>query len=147
MNKIYSVKIASTPDEMTSVRRIRQLVFTDEQQIPAHLDDDGEDDAAYHAICLNNGECVATGRLVINAPGTGIVARIAVIPEHRGSGLGKLIVKQLEQVAVEQRVQKLTLHPHAYLEKFYTDLGYEKIPGESIVGEHHLITMQKIYHE
>ena len=145
MTNEYSFKIASTSEEKTEAQRIRHLVFMDEQKIPAELDDDGFNEDAFHALCLKGNETVATGRLVIPEPGKGVLARIAVLPAHRGAGLGQRIVGLLENVAVEQGVQEISLLPHAYLEKFYKDLGYTRIAGTSVVGEHELITMKKSF--
>ena len=143
MNNPYLVKIASSTEEIRRALEIRRLVFIDEQNIPAQIENDNNDETALHAVCLIDHEIVATGRLVIEADKKGVLARIAVLPEYRGKGLGQLIVKQLEQAAIENELRELSLQPHAYLEKFYHELGYEKVPGESVVGEHLLITMKK----
>ncbi len=136
-------KVATTSAETAEVHKIRRVVFVEEQRIPAHLDADGLDDSAVHVLCWLEGEVVATGRLVIPEPGSGILARIAVLPEFRGKGLGALVVKKLEEEAAERGLRQLTLHPHNYLEPFYQRLGYKTVPGASWAGEHELVTMCK----
>lgn len=143
MKQEVLIKIATTLEELAEAHRIRKTVFVEEQEIPAHLDADGLDDSAVHVLCWLEGEVVATGRLVIPEPGRGVLARIAVLPDFRGKGLGALVVKKLEEEAVERGLRQLTLHPHDYLEPFYQRLGYKTVPGISWAGKHELITMHK----
>ena len=43
---------------------LRDEVFVDEQGFPAHLEDDEHEGTAWHYIVEENGETVATGRLI-----------------------------------------------------------------------------------
>lgn len=138
------VRIAR-PDELNSVLLIRRTVFTLEQKIPAELDDDGLDEKGVHVIALSDGEAVGCGRLVIVDNTVGWVARIAVRRDFRGKNIGRLIVQYIERVASGKGLQKLMLHPHDYLERFYADLGYALIPGsQHEVAGHVLVTMEKV---
>ena len=137
-----TVIVASTPDEVAAARSIRRRVFVQEQSIPGELDDDGLDEGAVHVVAFEGTEPIATGRLVIEKDG-GVLARIAVLPGWRGRGLGAEVVRKLEAAARERGVTELSLHPHAHLERFYAELGYETVPGRTTAGEHELITMRK----
>ena len=128
---------------MSAALAIRKRVFVEEQEIPDHLDSDGLDASAVHVLVLDGETPVATGRLVVEAPGVGVLARSAVVPGHRGFGLGQRVVQRLEALAREQGVAELSLHPHRYLERFYERLGYRTVAGTSVVGRHELITMEK----
>ena len=140
---IYLKQIASSA-ELVEAQQIRRQVFVEEQGIPAELEYDGADANAIHLIAYQAERPVATGRLLIGADGLGILGRIAVITSERGQGIGGQVVRQLEQCAVAAGIQRLILHPHAYLDKFYTDLGYQTVAGgESTVGPHRLILMEK----
>ena len=143
MKKVPAIIVASLSEEISAAREIRKQVFVDEQEIPAHLDDDGLDEHAFHVLCRLEQEFVATGRLIVHSPSVGVLARIAVLPNYRGQGLGRLIVEKLEAIAVIQGLKELRLHPHRHLEAFYSDLGYERVSGTSAVGGHELITMHK----
>ncbi len=137
-----NVRVVTHEDELTACQALRHQIFVVEQGIPAHLDADGLDDDALHSIAYEGDLAVATGRLVVSG-GHGVLARIAVVPSHRGQGLGQRIVQHLESMARERGVPEVSLHPHAHLERFYRRLGYEKVPGTSVVGAHRLITMVK----
>ena len=139
-----TIKVAESPEEVGEARKIRWQVFVEEQGIPTQLDADGLDESAVHVLCQFKGEVVATGRLVVEESSTGVLARIAVLPEYRGHGLGGQIVKKLEAVAEKLGLRELVLHPHRHLEQFYLRLGYNTVSGTSMVGDHELITMRKI---
>jgi predicted GNAT family N-acyltransferase len=143
MNEIV-FKIASSTEDLESVKEMRYKVFTIEQGIAHQLDDDGLDDSSIHILGdhQETGAPVVSGRLTINGS-TGVISRIAVYKEYRGLKLGQEVVRRLEKVAIEMGVETLTLSPHAYLEKFYADLGYHTITGEKHVGPYTLLTMIK----
>lgn len=141
-----SIKIASSVRERQQVFRIRHKVFTEEQRIPAELDRDGRDAEATHVLIYRLQQPVATGRLCRLSSTGGERARIAALPAARGSGLGKTVVHVLEAQARLLGLRQLALHPHAYLEKFYADLGYRKVGGIIHAGPHRLITMKKQIH-
>jgi predicted GNAT family N-acyltransferase len=143
MNEIV-FKIASSAIDLESVKEMRYKVFTIEQGIAHQLDDDGLDDSSIHILGdhQETGAPVVSGRLTINGS-TGVISRIAVYKEYRGLKLGQEVVRRLEKLAIEKGVETLTLSPHAYLEKFYADLGYHTVSGEKKVGQYTLLTMKK----
>jgi predicted GNAT family N-acyltransferase len=123
---------------------MRKQIFVDEQGIPSELDADGKDENSVHVFATDKqGNIVASGRLTVqNHEGT--LSRIAVAKEYRGQSIGKEIVTELEKQARKLHLQKLSLSPHAYLEKFYSGLGYITEPnGEHTVGKYTLLTMKK----
>ena len=141
---MLSLKQITSTAELGQAQAIRHQVFVEEQGIPAELEYDGADLSAIHVLAYQGEDAVATGRLLLEPDGVGVLGRIAVIAPVRGQGIGGQVVRQLEQCAVAAGVQRLILHPHAYLEKFYTALGYQTIAGgESTVGAHRLLLMEK----
>jgi len=143
MNTIVTFTRAKNQDDLSQVLDIRRKVFVQEQHIPAEREQDGHDPEALHVLALIEKSAIATGRLLPAAGSEGIMARIAVLPEYRGQGIGARVVRQLENMARAVGVRHLMLTPHASLESFYDRLGYHKISGEKQVAEHHVITMEK----
>lgn len=137
-------KIASSKEDVQHVMKMRYDIFTVEQGISHEVDDDGLDESSIHILAYDLATSIplASGRLTISHR-TGILSRIAVYKEYRGLKLGRKVVAHLEKCAVENKVHKLSLHPHAYLERFYTELGYQTVEGEKRVGEYVLLTMTK----
>ncbi|GAL31258.1 hypothetical protein JCM19239_3156 [Vibrio variabilis] len=71
---------------------IRYQVFTVEQSIPNELDFDGLDCVAEHVLVTETNQAVATARLVINADGSSVMARVAVLEAYRGRGIAPLLL-------------------------------------------------------
>ena len=138
-----TIRLSATPEDLSSAREIRRLVFIDEQGIPARLEYDGHDDIAFHALGIVGNLAVATGRLVIHDLKTADLGRVAVLPDYRGAGIGRHIVAELASIASQEDVRTITIHPHEHLELFYRRLGYETVQGTSTVGHHRLITMRR----
>jgi len=138
------IRQALTDAELESAKIIRERVFVDEQKIPAHLVEDSDNDSAVHVLLSENYQDMATARMFVSDNLEGIIARVAVLPVYRGKGCGKLLVEELVSIASEMKIRRLSLKPHAYLEMFYTGLGFTTVAGETEkVGEHLLITMEK----
>lgn len=134
---------AQTERQIADAVRIQLAVFSDEQGIPraACLADN---ENAYHMLAMDGGSAIATARLLEQDAGVGEIARVAVLPEYRGAGLGHLLVQALEAVAGELGLQRLILHPHHYLEPFYAGHGYARTgDAAEFIGGHELITMSK----
>lgn len=139
------LKVVSTAAELELAQQIRRQVFVEEQGIPAELEYDAADATATHVLVYKGQLPVATGRLLADGNGVGILGRIAVLVDERGRGIGEGVVRELERRALAAGLRHLILHPHHYLEPFYTRLGYHTVPGgESTVGEHQLILMEKL---
>lgn len=145
-DKDFRIRVA-TPAELEAVKHIRKIVFTEEQNIPASLDNDGLDEGSIHGIIIHHqsNRIAASGRLYIKPHSTlAVLARIAVLQEFRGKGLGKEVVRFLETVAKAKGATHAELHPHKYLSKFYADMGYRLANEEETnVGEYTLLTMVK----
>jgi len=155
MRVFKCIQVSSKDEDFSHVRRIRTAVFVDEQHIPAEMEFDEEDPVCFHVLGREDGVPVAAGRLVVSPvlsgsklgdakERAGNLSRIAVLPEYRGRGYGKEVVRSLENIARKEGITYLYLHPHFYLEKFYSSLGYTVVPGEeSSVAGHPLILMDK----
>ncbi len=144
MVRQLQVRQCQGKSELRLAQAIRREVFVREQKIPQELDRDGRDAEALHLLVWEEERAVATGRLLL-LPTTGqaIAARIAVLAACRRRGIGTMLVRALERLAAQGGVGRVLLHPHAFLERFYRQLGYTRIPGGLRVGSHRLITMQK----
>ena len=139
----FDVKRITTTEEMQLAHVIRETVFSDEQGIPKALDKDGKDDSAIHVLIYHDNEAIATGRVYPLNKTEGHIARIAVLPQYRGQGLGKEVVVALETEAKKAGLQSLFLNAHEHLEAFYAGLGYILQPQRVHAGGYELIRMEK----
>lgn len=140
MVKIRQVR---TDQELDAAVDIQLEVFTGEQGIPRATCLEGNRDAK-HVLAYEGDRPVATARVIVGEDGCAEIARVAVLPQHRGAGIGHKMVASLESLALQLDAQSITLHPHLYLESFYESLGYHRQGDDiDIVGGHQLITMTK----
>ncbi|HQI92690.1 MAG TPA: GNAT family N-acetyltransferase [Candidatus Dojkabacteria bacterium] len=55
---------------------------------------------------------------------------LGVLPKYRNKGVGKRIIKEMEDISKKTGASSIILNTHELMtstQKFYTDLGYEKI--------------------
>ncbi|MFB7138723.1 GNAT family N-acetyltransferase [Gottfriedia sp. NPDC056225] len=105
---------------------IRKDVFVKEQGVP--LEDEFDqfdtlDGICEHILVHYNEKPVGTGRIRF-VDGVGKLERICLLESFRKFGLGKIIIKALEKIAVERGATKVKLHGQTHAEGFYKKLGY-----------------------
>ena len=121
------IKRITTEEDLQKAFDIRKVVFVEEQQVAEEDEFDEFDvlDESYPHILINyQQQSIATARFRV-VDGLGKLERICVLPTHRGLGVGKVMVKELEDIAVEKGITKLKLHGQTHAEEFYEQLGYK----------------------
>ena len=105
--------------------QVRTAVFVHEQNIPAELEWDVADAQALHVVIRDPlAEPIATGRLLVHAPGVGRIGRMAVLSSLRGSGLGQQVLEALVQAARARGDTEVFLHAQTSAQGFYGRLGF-----------------------
>ncbi len=143
MKSPITIREVSTAEELKQAQEIRVRVLEEEQGFPREINIDGADRSASHVLVLDAGVPVATARLTITPKGQGRIARIAVLPAHRGMGLGRRLIQELETIGGRSGLHTLYVEPHAHLESFFRALGYETVEGSADIAGHYLIRMRK----
>jgi len=115
-----------TTRELYTLMRLRQDVFVLEQNC-VYRDLDGLDLAAVHILCWEDGELLAYLRCL--QPGASYpqssIGRIVVSPLARGRDLGRELVKRgIDYNLKAWPDSDIRIGAQAYLEKFYTELGF-----------------------
>ena len=104
---------------------IRTEVFIEEQNIPAEMEWDAADAQAVHALASNRfGLPLATGRLLLQAPGVARIGRMAVSQTVRGSGVGRSVLDALSAVAQQRGDVEIVLHAQTSAQAFYARSGF-----------------------
>jgi predicted GNAT family N-acyltransferase len=119
--------LVTDPSARAAALDLRMEVFVVEQGVPAEIEVDEHDDTAEHAVVFDpsgDGSVVATARL-LTVQGVGIVGRVAVRKDLRGTGLGAVVMLAIEDRAVELGLPILELHAQLSAEGFYARLGYQ----------------------
>jgi predicted GNAT family N-acyltransferase len=103
---------------------VRHEVFVVGQGVPLDVERDELDDTADHLVARVDGQVVGAGRLVVRADGVGVLGRLAVREEARGTGLGGALVRGIEERARERGARVIELHAQTPVREFYERLGY-----------------------
>lgn len=77
-----------------------------------------------------NGRPVGIGALVLEASE---LRAVYVSPEGARQGCGSALVHEIEQIARDGDVTRLTLHASLNAERFYSDLGYSALERTEVV--------------
>ncbi|MED3785948.1 GNAT family N-acetyltransferase [Peribacillus frigoritolerans] len=119
-------KRITTENDLKIAFHIRKEVFVEEQGFPLEFEFDEFDTLnalSEHILVYYNEKPVGTGRLRV-VDGLGKLERICILEPYRKFGLGKIILKTLEEIAKEQGITQVKLHGQTQAEGFYKKLGY-----------------------
>ena len=118
----FSVRVCNWDDARPEARRIRELVFVQEQGVPLELEMDDQDARCDHALAhASDGAAVGTGRLLPD----GHIGRMAVLKNWRGKGVGALLLLALIEQARQRRHARVRLNAQVYAAGFYRRYGFE----------------------
>lgn len=121
-----NVKRVTNEEDLTVAFAIRKEVFVKEQGVP--LEDEFDQFDTLNGLCEHilvhyNEQPVGTGRIRF-IDGVGKLERICILEPYRKFGLGKIIIKALEEIAEEQEASQVKLHGQTQAEGFYKKLGF-----------------------
>ncbi|KAK3819719.1 MAG: acetyltransferase family protein [Benniella sp.] len=122
----YSIRIASTPEDVAKCHRVRSAVFTEEQGYDSAIEIDEIDKDCLHWLVVDdNDQGVGTARLYKYSDTVGKVGRVAVLLSTRGSGLGRVLMETIEQYVIEStNLDTLALSSQVPRKGFYEKCGY-----------------------
>ena len=120
--QLFAIRLWNWDDARLEARRIRGLVFVDEQCVPVELEWDGQDPRCEHVLAYaKDGTAVGTARLLPD----GHIGRMAVLKDWRGKGVGALLLQALVEHARQRRHACVHLNAQAYAAGFYRRYGFE----------------------
>jgi len=108
---------------------IRQAVFVEEQGFSADLEFDSIDDTALHLLVLDGGRPAGTARLY-QQDGSWHIGRVAVLKEHRGNGIGAVVMRIMMQKARQLGATEVYIGAQRQAEGFYSSFGFEPCAEE-----------------
>lgn len=107
----------------TDARYIRNTVFIEEQGFEREYDE--IDSFATHIVIYDGTTALGTCRVFFDeALGCYHTGRIAVLKEHRGKGLGRVLVTEAEKVAKSKGGKDIYIGGQVRVSDFYIKLGY-----------------------
>ncbi|WP_306118458.1 MULTISPECIES: GNAT family N-acetyltransferase [unclassified Roseitalea] len=122
----WTLRRAGAPGDLLHCLAIRHAVFVVEQGVEPALERDGLDEQCLHYLGFAGGEAVATARVRVLADRFK-VQRVAVLPSHRGKGLGAALMRfMMADLAgrPEAAGRHLFLSSQVHAMAFYEKLGF-----------------------
>lgn len=114
------IREADFAHDFEALREIRETVFIREQSVPPELEWDEYDRKALHLLAFDNGQPIATARLLAG----GKIGRMAVLPSWRRQGVGTALLKRLIDAARRQGLESVHLAAQVAAIPFYERLGF-----------------------
>ena len=104
---------------------IREAVFVREQGVPAELELDEYDETATHLLWRReDGEPVATLRILDKGDRVGKIGRVAVVASERGKGVGLALMQAALGLLTERGFTTAVLEAQVSVIGFYERLGF-----------------------
>jgi len=120
--KSYQFLQVNWLSESDEIMRIREKVFIVEQRFGKETLIDHQDSGSFHLLVSDDkGRSVACGRLTQR----GRIGRIAVMIDHRGSGIGTMMLNKLIKIAEKQKINTLSLNTETELTSFYDQQHFQ----------------------
>lgn len=121
-----TVQIAATRD-IATCRRLRRIVFIEEQGVSEADELDDLDEVAIHLLATEEGHPLGTARLLTVGP-TGKIGRVCVLPDRRGTGLGAALIRAgIETFRQGGGIKKVKLGAQVHALGFYQKLGFSAV--------------------
>jgi predicted GNAT family N-acyltransferase len=115
---------AVSPRQIEDAKFVRTAVFQKEQGIDRMADFDGQDDKALHFVVYEGQPIGAARARLLDEGQKAKIERVAVLPSHRGKGIGKQILRFVEDRLKMLNVKEAILDSQEQAKGFYETLGY-----------------------
>ena len=130
LHKPFLIRSASWQADRARLEYVRRQVFIIEQKIPESEEWDDADENSSHVLAFSEKrDVVGTGRL----EPTGKIARLAVLGEYRGQGVGSAMLIRLVEEARQRGFDQVYLHAQTHALSFYKKFGF--VSDEEIFSE------------
>ncbi len=130
LHKPFLIRSASWQADRAKLEFVRRQVFIIEQKIPESEEWDDADENSSHVLAFSEKrDVVGTGRL----EPTGKIARLAVLGEYRGQGVGSAMLIRLVEEARQRGFDQVYLHAQTHALNFYKKFGF--VSDEEIFSE------------
>ncbi|PTL40250.1 GNAT family N-acetyltransferase [Alkalicoccus saliphilus] len=120
---MIDIRRAVTENQLADVYSVRRIVFIEEQGVPESLEIDDKEKESVHFILYKDTMPAGAARLRF-AGDKGKAERVCIKKDHRGTGLGRLLMSELEAEASRLGAKAVLLNAQVHAQAFYTEAGY-----------------------
>jgi thioesterase domain-containing protein len=123
---MYKCRAPKNQLELAAYYQLRWHVLRQPWQQPLGSEKDDLESQSYHRVIVDDmGNILGVGRLHKCAQDKAQVRYMAVVDEAQGKGIGKLLLKEFEDIAMQVGVTTIELNARENAIGFYSQLGYE----------------------
>ncbi len=114
---------------------LREEVFVEEQGFVDEFDH--IDDIAWHVTLYENDVCIGVGRIFALdiQPDEFHIGRLAIKKAYRKKGYGRIIMNELEKIAMANMAKKIALSAQVHALDFYRSCNYQ-CEGDVYLDQH-----------
>lgn len=112
------------PVEFAEYFSFRWALLREPLGLPRGSERDSLEDTAFHIAAYDGPSIIGVGRLHIEADGTARIRYMAVHADYRHKGIGRSILRKLEQFGHDHQVRVCWLHARESAVGFYKKNGY-----------------------
>ncbi|GAB3700040.1 GNAT family N-acetyltransferase [Spirosoma flavus] len=126
---MIEVSQISNPADLEHAFAIRRQVFVEEQHVSAREEYDEFEESSRHFLASSDGKPCGTARWRRTSEGVKL-ERFAVLPDCRGKGVGKALVRAvLDDVFSQQPepIERIYLHAQVSAMPLYTSFGFVSV--------------------
>ena len=138
----------NSPAEFEQYYNLRYEVLRKPWLQPKGSEKDDDDKSSIHRMIIDesNGKAVAVGRLQFNTSEEAQIRYMAVSDNYQLKGYGNIIVKTLEDIALNKGIRNIILQARENALKFYWKNGYEIIEKSYLLFDEiqHWLMVKKI---
>jgi ribosomal protein S18 acetylase RimI-like enzyme len=145
---MFLIKKPSTQQEWEDYYNLRFTVLREPWGQPKGSEVLKDEDQADHAMVVDlaSDKIVGVARMQTNTPAQTQVRCVAVSPEVQGKGVGKMLMKYLEDIAQQRGIKEIVLDARENAVKFYQSIGYDIFEDSYLLfGEIQHWKMRKIF--
>lgn len=121
---MYQVEICKSEKTLDAIVDLRFAVLRKLWNKPKETVTDDLEETSINAFIQFNETVIACGRLQNNGNGIGQIRYMAIDSAYQGQGLGKLIIKKLEEEAKKIGLKVIELQARENAVEFYKASGY-----------------------
>jgi len=139
----FEIRRVTSRAELEAARQLRYEVLCVDQCVPRSEERDGRDHDGMHLIAVQDGQIVATCRLVFVGR-TVQLSRLAVGWSARRRGIATALLAAADREAVVHEANRVVLHAQTYARALYEQAGYVPRGKEFVEAEIEHIAMEKL---
>jgi len=142
---MYTIKSPVTHDDFKAYYALRYKILSEPAGHPKGTEKDDYEPISEHFMAVDEKQnVVGVVKLYERSAGVGYVSHLAVAVEHQRKGVGKLLIKAVEQRARERNFKTLGAMSRVTATSYFEKVGF-RIAGMPAphLGTTHLVWMEK----